>query len=241
MGLTFLAAGTSMPEVVSSVIVTAQGFGSMGFHNSIHSNVFDILLCLGLPWLIKTLIAPTVAGQPWVSENLESLESFASFLLLFHSLRLFSSRRASRTRPSRFSPLSQLSTSPSSSTASDSIARSASAASRFICCFSSLRCLSSSTFSFPSSPSITDTSPAENDSIAPRHVNSFCDVCDDNLNLENDCSLMIKPPKRLPRHCCAVIVCARDKFMAFHIRGNIFPSSFSLHCARPFFPTRFIV
>jgi Ca2+/Na+ antiporter len=73
MGLTFLAAGTSMPEAVSSVIVTAQGFGSLGFHNSIHSNVFDILLCLGLPWLIKTLIAPTITGQPWVSEIIESL------------------------------------------------------------------------------------------------------------------------------------------------------------------------
>jgi Ca2+/Na+ antiporter len=73
MGLTFLAAGTSMPEAVSSVIVTAQGFGSLGFHNSIHSNVFDILLCLGLPWLIKTLIAPTIAGQQWVSEILRAL------------------------------------------------------------------------------------------------------------------------------------------------------------------------
>lgn len=67
MGLTFLAAGTSIPEAVSSVIVTAQGHGTMGISNSIGSNIFDILLCLGFPWLIKTLIAPTVAGEPWVS------------------------------------------------------------------------------------------------------------------------------------------------------------------------------
>ena len=66
MGLTFLAAGTSLPEAVSSVIVTAQGYGSMGISNSLGSNTFDILLCLGLPWLIKTLIAPTISGQPWV-------------------------------------------------------------------------------------------------------------------------------------------------------------------------------
>lgn len=66
MGLTFLAAGTSVPEAVSSVIVTAQGYGSLGISNSIGSNTFDILLCLGLPWLIKTLILPTISGQPWV-------------------------------------------------------------------------------------------------------------------------------------------------------------------------------
>lgn len=66
MGLTFLAAGTSLPEAVSSVIVTAQGYGSMGISNSIGSNTFDILLCLGLPWFIKTLIVPTISGQPWV-------------------------------------------------------------------------------------------------------------------------------------------------------------------------------
>lgn len=69
MGLTFLAAGTSVPEAVSSVIVTAQGHGSMGLSNSIGSNIFDILLCLGLPWLIKTLIVPTIKGQPWVSRD----------------------------------------------------------------------------------------------------------------------------------------------------------------------------
>ncbi|KAF4531117.1 hypothetical protein B566_EDAN011142 [Ephemera danica] len=54
MGITFLAAGTSVPEAVSSVIVTRQGHGGMGISNSLGSNTFDILLCLGLPWLIKS-------------------------------------------------------------------------------------------------------------------------------------------------------------------------------------------
>lgn len=67
MGMTFLAAGTSLPEAVSSVIMTAQGHGSMGISNSIGSNIFDILLCLGLPWMIKTLLVP---GRPWVSFRL---------------------------------------------------------------------------------------------------------------------------------------------------------------------------
>lgn len=67
MGLTFLAAGTSVPEAVSSVIVTNQGHGSMGISNSIASNTFDVLLCLGLPWLIKSLAFPAVPGNFWVS------------------------------------------------------------------------------------------------------------------------------------------------------------------------------
>ena len=55
MGLTFLAAGTSIPEIVSSLIVCRQGKGSMAVSNSIGSNTFDILLCLGLPWAIRTI------------------------------------------------------------------------------------------------------------------------------------------------------------------------------------------
>ncbi|CAL8124572.1 unnamed protein product [Orchesella dallaii] len=54
MGLTFLAAGATTPEIVSSVIVVRQGHGTMGISNSLGSNTFDILLCLGLPWLIRT-------------------------------------------------------------------------------------------------------------------------------------------------------------------------------------------
>lgn len=74
MGMTILAIGTSSPEAISSLLVTAQGYGSMGISNSIGSNTFDILLCLGLPWLIKTLIAPTISGHPWVRS--ESLRNF---------------------------------------------------------------------------------------------------------------------------------------------------------------------
>jgi len=56
MGLTFLAAGSSVPDGISSLIVARRGDGDMAVSNSIGSNVFDILLCLGLPWLLKTTI-----------------------------------------------------------------------------------------------------------------------------------------------------------------------------------------
>ncbi|XP_011492163.1 sodium/potassium/calcium exchanger 3 [Oryzias latipes] len=55
MGITFLAAGTSVPDCMASVIVARQGMGDMAISNSIGSNVFDILVGLGLPWALQTL------------------------------------------------------------------------------------------------------------------------------------------------------------------------------------------
>ncbi|GFS98775.1 hypothetical protein TNCV_753861 [Trichonephila clavipes] len=55
-GLTILAAGTSIPELVSSVIVVRSGLGNMALCNLLGSNIFDILFCLGVPWLAKTLM-----------------------------------------------------------------------------------------------------------------------------------------------------------------------------------------
>ncbi|XP_046743685.1 sodium/potassium/calcium exchanger 4 isoform X2 [Diprion similis] len=81
MGITFLAAGTSVPEAVSSVIVAKQGHGSMGISNSIGSNTFDILLCLGLPWLIKSSFSPTQPGKHYISINSGGLEYSAISLL----------------------------------------------------------------------------------------------------------------------------------------------------------------
>ncbi|XP_014086580.1 sodium/potassium/calcium exchanger 3 isoform X1 [Bactrocera oleae] len=81
MGITFLAAGTSVPEAVSSVIVAKRGHGSMGICNSIGSNTFDILLCLGVPWLIKAVFFPIQQGQNYVGINSAGLEYSAITLL----------------------------------------------------------------------------------------------------------------------------------------------------------------
>jgi Ca2+/Na+ antiporter len=52
IALTVLAIGTSMPDLISSVIVAKQGRGSMAICNALGSNIFDILIGLGVPWLI---------------------------------------------------------------------------------------------------------------------------------------------------------------------------------------------
>merc|ERR1719240_1080711 len=56
MGCTLLAAGTSVPDAIGSLLVARQGQGDMAVSNAIGSNVFDILLGLGIPWLLNGLI-----------------------------------------------------------------------------------------------------------------------------------------------------------------------------------------
>jgi Ca2+/Na+ antiporter len=52
MGLTVLAAGTSVPDLLSSVIVARRGSGDMAVSSSIGSNIFDILVGLPIPWIL---------------------------------------------------------------------------------------------------------------------------------------------------------------------------------------------
>jgi len=58
MGVVFLAAGTSVPDAISSVVVAREGMGGMAVANAIGSNVFDICLGLGIPYLIATAAMP---------------------------------------------------------------------------------------------------------------------------------------------------------------------------------------
>jgi len=51
MGTTVLAAGTSIPDALSSIAVAKDGLANMAVANAVGSNVFDIWLGLGLPWL----------------------------------------------------------------------------------------------------------------------------------------------------------------------------------------------
>jgi len=54
MGLTFLAAGTSIPDALSSLAVARKGFGDMAVSSSVGSNIFDILIGLPVPWILQT-------------------------------------------------------------------------------------------------------------------------------------------------------------------------------------------
>jgi sodium/potassium/calcium exchanger 5 len=53
MGLTFCAAGTSVPDCMCSVIVAKKGRGKMAISNVFGSNVFDILIAMAIPWALR--------------------------------------------------------------------------------------------------------------------------------------------------------------------------------------------
>jgi K+-dependent Na+/Ca+ exchanger-like protein len=57
IALTVLAAGTSVPDLISSVIVSKKGRGGMAISNAVGSNIFDILVGLGLPFLLIIFIS----------------------------------------------------------------------------------------------------------------------------------------------------------------------------------------
>lgn len=51
MGITVLAAGTSVPDALSSLAVAKQGYGDMAFASAVGSNVFDFGIGLPVPWI----------------------------------------------------------------------------------------------------------------------------------------------------------------------------------------------
>jgi len=68
MGLTFLAAGTSVPDLISSVIVARMGEGDMAVSSSIGSNIFDILIGLPLPWIIY-IAWPSTKSEVYIAAD----------------------------------------------------------------------------------------------------------------------------------------------------------------------------
>lgn len=76
IALTVLAAGTSVPDLFSSIIVAKQGRGDMAISNAVGSNIFDILFGLGVPWGIVLLM-----GRRQIEVSSENLLS--SIFLLF--------------------------------------------------------------------------------------------------------------------------------------------------------------
>ena len=61
VGLTVGAAGTSLPNLFASSIVARKGQGDMAIANAFGSNIFNINIALGLPWLCAAL----AYREPW--------------------------------------------------------------------------------------------------------------------------------------------------------------------------------
>ena len=68
IGLTIIAVGTSLPELVTSVIAARKGQGDVALGNVIGSNIFNILGILGVTALVTPIAVPPqfVAVDIWV-------------------------------------------------------------------------------------------------------------------------------------------------------------------------------
>lgn len=68
IGLTLVAVGTSLPELVTSLLAARRGHGEVALGNVIGSNIFNILGILGLTALVKPLpVDPAIAlWDAWV-------------------------------------------------------------------------------------------------------------------------------------------------------------------------------
>ncbi|XP_040436164.1 sodium/potassium/calcium exchanger 2 isoform X2 [Falco naumanni] len=77
MGLTILAAGTSIPDLITSVIVARKGLGDMAVSSSVGSNIFDITVGLPLPWLLYAVI------NSFIPVPVSSNGLFCAIVLLF--------------------------------------------------------------------------------------------------------------------------------------------------------------
>lgn len=87
MGYTFLAAGTSVPDLITSVVVAKQGLGDMAVSSSIGSNIFDITFGLPLPWFFWSLAN---GADPYIVEGDGSLVFSVVLLILMLLAVVFS-------------------------------------------------------------------------------------------------------------------------------------------------------
>lgn len=58
VGLTIVAVGTSLPELVTSVVAAHRGHSDIAIGNVVGSNIFNVLLCLGAAGVVGSVGAP---------------------------------------------------------------------------------------------------------------------------------------------------------------------------------------
>merc|ERR1712100_894971 len=81
MGVLVLAVGTSVPDAIGSMVASRNGEADMAIANAIGSNVFDILLGLGFPWMLYVLIEDEPVSMNKPTNDFESLEVVLCILL----------------------------------------------------------------------------------------------------------------------------------------------------------------
>lgn len=80
IGLTIVALGTSLPELVASLVAALRGRSDIAFGNIVGSNIYNILGILGVTALVAPVpIPPDMVARDWIAMV------GAACLLLFHA------------------------------------------------------------------------------------------------------------------------------------------------------------
>ncbi len=94
IGLTILAAGTSLPELATSVMAARKGSDGLALGNAIGSNVFNIAFVIGVCSIVKPMAVSDISVADWftlIFSNIllwtlafsrRSLNSYKGFILL---------------------------------------------------------------------------------------------------------------------------------------------------------------
>lgn len=88
VALTLLAAGTSAPDLISSIEVAKEGRGGMAVANAIGSDIFDVFIGLGFPWFIAIVFQGVSsihveAGDLWVSIGILVATTVVLYIFLY--------------------------------------------------------------------------------------------------------------------------------------------------------------
>jgi len=68
IGLTIVAVGTSLPELVATLAAALKGRGAVAFGNIVGSNIYNILGILGLTAMIKPIaVPPDIVARDWTA------------------------------------------------------------------------------------------------------------------------------------------------------------------------------
>jgi Ca2+/Na+ antiporter len=88
IGCTFISGVSLWPAYVASAMCAEKGFGSSAVLEAMSSNIFNILVVLGIPWLLYTSIG--TGFLPYEELRNEGILQLVIFLCLSHGIFIFS-------------------------------------------------------------------------------------------------------------------------------------------------------
>uniref|UniRef100_A0A7S2CMU7 EF-hand domain-containing protein n=2 Tax=Florenciella parvula TaxID=236787 RepID=A0A7S2CMU7_9STRA len=88
-GMTIIAAGTSVPDLLSSVIVARNGHGDMAVSSSVGSNIFDVTVGIPIPWIFFILFCQAHSCEYFVRLDKSDLVLPTILLLIMVAVIIF--------------------------------------------------------------------------------------------------------------------------------------------------------